>query len=103
MSSDALFRSIERHEQETKTWGRVLDAGTGEHSLSWLLSHQDKITHITAVTGDELYAKQLQKKFHSQLRPQDTIIVGNWNDEHFCANLTFDLILADYLLGAMDG
>eukprot|EP01034_Spumella_vulgaris_P034924 gene34924-43066_t len=38
------------------------------------------------------------------IRPVDALVVGNWMDEHFCNDLgKFDTILADYLIGAVDG
>lgn len=41
----------------------------------------------------------------SKFRPnQDELLVGNWMDENFVNNLgKFDTILADYLIGAVDG
>eukprot|EP00981_Chlorochromonas_danica_P006462 scaffold1401_cov180-Ochromonas_danica.AAC.12 len=38
------------------------------------------------------------------LRDSDQIVVGNWMDDHFCSTLgMYDTILADYLIGAVDG
>jgi hypothetical protein len=38
------------------------------------------------------------------MRNCDQIFVGNWMDEQFCSTLgKFDTILADYLIGAVDG
>lgn len=38
------------------------------------------------------------------IRPCDSILVGNWMDPQFCDGLgKFDTILADYLIGAVDG
>jgi hypothetical protein len=43
----------------------------------------------------------------TNMRVTDKIIVGNWMDENFCSQLSqqgpFDTILADYLIGAVDG
>ena len=40
---------------------------------------------------------------HTML-PQDRLLVGNWNDANFVSQLgSFDTILADYLIGAVDG
>lgn len=39
-----------------------------------------------------------------RLRPGDSILVGNWMDDGFCSRLDlYDTILADYLIGAVDG
>ena len=62
------------------------------------------LTRIVAVTGDVEMARQLQAEFQHELRPQDEIVVGNWNDPDFLNHLEpFDVILADYLIGALDG
>ena len=53
---DALFQQIETW--YNKPSGSVLDAGTGEHSLQWLLSNQTQ--SITAITGDPYHKKGLE-------------------------------------------
>ena len=55
----------------------------------------------TAVTGDSYRAKKLRKEF--SLRPQDQIISGNWLNHELLEHRMFDVVLADYLLGAIDG
>ncbi|CAM9741712.1 unnamed protein product [Heterosigma akashiwo] len=37
------------------------------------------------------------------LRDQDDIVIGNWDDEDLLYGQQFDTVLADYLVGAMDG
>lgn len=38
------------------------------------------------------------------IRSQDSILVGNWMNQNFCNELNkYDTILADYLIGAVDG
>jgi hypothetical protein len=40
----------------------------------------------------------------AKIRPDDRLLVGNWMDEKFCEDLgQYDTILADYLIGAVDG
>ena len=47
---------------------------------------------------------QRDSEIIQRLKPIDSIIVGNWMDDSFCARLgVFDTILADYLIGAVDG
>ena len=48
-------------------------------------------------------AQQLEQEFQTQLGPKDQIIVGNWTDEALLEGYEFDIILADYLIGAIDG
>jgi len=51
---DPLFRRIEEvHAQHAKPYGRILDAGTGGHSLKWLATlPKGAVETITAVTAD---------------------------------------------------
>lgn len=75
----------------------MLDAGTGEHSLSWLLGLGPD--HITAVTG----GPARQRKLAGTARPVDDVVLGNWSDPAFLFEQRYDVVLADYLLGAIDG
>ena len=96
---DVIFQQIEHW--HNKPFSSVLDAGTGENSLRWLLSIPTQ--SITAVTGDPYRKKGLEFSFAQKLRPHDRILYGNWNDYNFLATEQFDIVIADYLLGAIDG
>lgn len=100
MKPDALFQQIERW-QGKENWGSVLDSGTGEHSLEWLLSLPTK--KITAITGDQQREKRLFQQFQPQLRSTDVIATGNWLNQSLLEHQSFDVVIADYLLGAIDG
>ena len=95
---DSLFTQVEQW-HGTQSWGKFLDAGTGKHSLKWITTLQTD--SVTAITGDIYRAKKLQKEFN--LRPQDLIVSGNWTDGNLLPGKKFDVVLADYLLGAIDG
>lgn len=82
-------------------WGSVLDAGTGPGSMRWLLSLAT--TRWTAVTGSPRMAEVVRKQAGEQMRSHDRLIVGNWLEPELLAGETFDVVLADYLLGAVDG
>jgi len=61
---------------------------------------------ITAITADQAMKNQLETDSTISLRPNDKILVGNWMDDDFCKSLQtekYDTILADYLIGAVDG
>jgi hypothetical protein len=120
VSEDALFRHIERQQREHAygSFGRVLDAGTGWHSLRWLLSlGPTEVEHVTAVTADRSMRKQCQREVEQMLGKDTaaercTILCGNWfpppnSDDDILQQLEqqdkFDVILADYLIGALDG
>ena len=95
-SQDLLFSGIERF-HGAAPWGRVLDAGTGDHSLSWLRTLESE--SLTLVTGAGARARRLEEG----LRVQDRALVGNWQDPTLLFEERFDVVLADYLLGAIDG
>lgn len=100
---DILFSSIEKL-HGTRLWGKFLDAGTGLHSLKWVQTLAT--TSWTAITADHHMKSQIQidSNVSSRMRPVDRLLVGNWMDEKFCQTLgQYDTILADYLIGAVDG
>jgi len=96
----ALFEEIGRL-QGREPWGRVLDAGTGTNSIGWISSLATD--RWTAVSGAEAHAIQVRDAVATTRRPQDRIIVGNWADPALLTGETYDTVLADYLLGAIDG
>jgi len=87
--------------QGAEPWGSVLDAGTGRASMRWLLSC--KTERWTAVTGSAQMADLVRKEIGSAQRPQDQLLVGNWVDTGLLEGQVFDTVLADYLLGAIEG
>lgn len=119
-AGDALFGSIEARQGE-RPFGRVLDAGTGLHSLRWLATLTDArssnkgLTECVAVTADANMQSNCQREV-DLLAFSDTctLVRGNWfphADDPAATSLpalegemaSFDTILADYLIGAMDG
>lgn len=81
-------------------WGRVLDAGTGINSLRWLRTLP--ADGLTAVTGAELMVRRIREALGPS-PAHERILTGNWADPGFLAGETFDTVIADYLIGAMDG
>src|SRR3982751_1667463 len=90
---DALFAEIVRLQGNTP-WGSVLDAGTGRHSLSFVKSLPT--SRWTAVTARPAPALETE-------RAQDRIVVGNWTDTALLDGESFDTVLVDYVVGALDG
>lgn len=45
----------------------------------------------------------IQQIISARQRPQDRLLLGNWADSDFMVNERFDTVIADYLLGAVDG
>ena len=56
-----------------------------------------------AVTGATGHAIQVRDASDPVRRKQDRIIVANWGDPTLLAGETFDTVLADYLIGAIEG
>lgn len=82
-------------------YGRVLDAGTGPKSLSWLMTVNTD--SCTAVTGSLAMKAQVELALGEWQRPLDRMIIGNWADPNLLAGEQFDTVLADHLLGAIEG
>ncbi len=97
---DQLFSRVSAW-QGLEPWGRVLDAGTGNHSLSWIL--RLKTEQWTAVTGDPSRSAEMRQTFGGQLRGGDRLVVGNWSDPSFLQGERYDVVIADYLVGAIEG
>lgn len=95
-----LFGHIEALQGE-RPWGAVLDAGTGTHSGRWVSSLATD--RWTAVTGSTEHAAEVRTALAGIRRPQDRIIVGNWTDPALLRGERYDTVLADYLLGAIEG
>lgn len=96
----ALFRFIEDL-QGDRPWGSFLDAGTGTNSIRWVSSLQT--ARWVAVTGATAHAVQVRDASDAVRRPQDRILVANWADPALLAGERFDTVLADYLIGAVEG
>ncbi|CAH0485293.1 unnamed protein product [Peronospora farinosa] len=109
--TDSLFQWIEECEHKhlkvfNSSWGRVLDSGTGRHSLTWLLhgAASHLIREVVAVTGENPLAADLTAEFGSSTTPLLQLQVGNWQNDDFLTNeKSFDVIIADYLIGAIEG
>ena len=115
MSSDILFSTVEKFHAKVlesageigsssnRGFGRVLDAGTGVNSLRWI--NTLNTTSWVAITADNAMRSSILADHTVRIREGvDSLLVGNWMNEDFCAGLgKFDMILADYLIGAVDG
>lgn len=98
--ADLLFDTLARM-QGARPWGAVLDAGTGTHSLTWIAGLPT--TRWTAVTGDIARERAMMHEQRERMRPQDRVVTGNWTDPMLLAGEQYEVVLADYLLGAIDG
>lgn len=96
--ADAIFAAIEAHEAPFG-WGPTLDAGTGVHSLRWLL--QTPAKPLCAVTASRSLEQDIRKGLGGELG-QAQVAIGNWSDPGFLQGERFSVVIADYLLGALD-
>lgn len=120
-SNDSLFGCVERNQVNSgRSFGYFLDAGTGSHSLRWIASllhgHKDEgdklhVSRFAAVTADEnMRRKVLNEAEALGIEDMGEILIGNWASEgggepgtELCHGQMYDTILADYLVGAIDG
>ena len=96
----ALYRYIEDVHGK-RPWGAFLDAGAGINSIRWVAGLSTK--RWTAVTGSTSEADLVRKAVEAMKRPQDQIIQGNWVNDQLLEGETYDTVLTDYLLGALEG
>lgn len=95
-----IFAHIERLQADLP-WGSVLDAGVGVNSAEWLLTlDADRWTAVTASQG---HARQVEATLADRRRSGDRLVVGNWMDASLLRGEVHDVVLADYLLGAIEG
>jgi len=81
----------------------ALDAGTGVTSLGWI-SRELRPKRWSAVTANHKTANLVQNaKMRKRMREHDEVVVGNWQNDTLLQGQKYDLILADYLFGAIDG
>lgn len=84
-----------------RPWGSVLDAGTGVQSLQWIADLPTE--NWTAISASPHHAELTRKAIGQRQRPQDKLIIGNWVDGDLLKGESFDTVIADYLLGAVEG
>mmetsp|Transcript_9500 Transcript_9500/g.29584 ORF Transcript_9500/g.29584 Transcript_9500/m.29584 type:complete len:303 (+) Transcript_9500:192-1100(+) len=110
-TTDPLFRRIEEvHQEQNKPYGRILDSGTGGHSLKWLATlPKGAVASVTAVTAD---ASAGEGKGAADLvsvldaARGDRLVEGRWcvaGGNPKVSGNSFDTVLCDYLVGSMDG
>lgn len=69
--------------------------------MRWIL--QQDTQRWTDITGAPSMAAEVKREIGDRRREQDALIVGNWHDPSLLAGERFDYVLADYLLGAIEG
>eukprot|EP00633_Aureoumbra_lagunensis_P007857 CAMPEP_0197309064 /NCGR_PEP_ID=MMETSP0891-20130614/7615_1 /TAXON_ID=44058 ORGANISM="Aureoumbra lagunensis, Strain CCMP1510" /NCGR_SAMPLE_ID=MMETSP0891 /ASSEMBLY_ACC=CAM_ASM_000534 /LENGTH=286 /DNA_ID=CAMNT_0042793931 /DNA_START=61 /DNA_END=921 /DNA_ORIENTATION=+ len=108
-TKDPLFRQIEEtHDSLGKCYGTILDAGTGGHSLKWLvtLPNVEKILAVSAdlKSGEGKGANELRYLLNEERG--DQLIETSWcssSKDKKIEPSSINTILCDYLLGSLDG
>jgi len=96
----SLFDHVEALQGDIP-WGRFLDAGTGVNSSLWSTGLATEAwTGVTAAAG---HADQVRASVGERIRPHDRLLLGNWTDATLLEGEVFDTVLADYLIGAVEG
>lgn len=95
-----LFGHVERL-HAGRAWGAFLDAGVGVNSGLWGVGLATDAW--CAVTASPSHADQVRGVVAGRLRRQDRLIVGDWSSPELLAGEQFDTVLADYLVGAIEG
>ncbi|MGS2722312.1 class I SAM-dependent methyltransferase [Porticoccus sp. GXU_MW_L64] len=94
-----LFKKIEQLQGSTP-WGHILDVGTGPKSLSWI--NRLPSQRWTAVTAQESMIDSARHALATPPREADRLVLGNWADDSLLQGETFDTVLLDYFIGAVD-
>lgn len=100
MPPSPLFGVIERL-QGDRPWGSFLDAGTGVKSARWARGLATE--RWTAVSADPGHLAEVRAGLRQAPRPEDRLVAGNWADPGLLAGEVHDTVLAEYLLGAVEG
>ena len=95
-----LFRYIQRLQGE-RPWGRLLDAGTGVKSIRWVADLPTE--RWTAVSVSPRHAQRVREAVKDNQRAEDKIVLGHWGDAKLLEGEVYDTVIADYLLGAVEG
>jgi len=109
--TDTIFSYIENQQKLWKTkmgssidsFGSVLDVGTGESSLRWIMGLNT--SSWNAISASYSMIKSLNKYENRMRRGIDSLILGDWmlpGSLTELENRTFDLVLVDYVLAAME-
>jgi hypothetical protein len=100
MPVSALFEYVAQL-QGDRTWGALLDSGAGVNSTGWICSLTTE--RWTAVSASPGHLAQVEAHVRTRMRPVDRLVLGNWTDRELLKGEVYDTVLADYLLGAVEG
>ena len=82
-------------------WGSFLDAGTGVQSIRWVADLETE--KWTAISASPRHSQRVHEAIKQVQRADDRIVLGNWVDPNLLKDETYDTVMADYLLGAIEG
>lgn len=94
-----MFGVVEEIQGDTP-WGSMLDAGTGARSARWMSGLAS--SRWTAVSADAGHLAVTRAAVADRIRPQDRLVLGNWQEAGLLAGERHETVLAEYLLGAVE-
>jgi hypothetical protein len=103
---DCLFGKIAEWESSEGALEEreILDAGTGVHSLRWISSLPSKRWAAISASEEMTLKVSHHPLIAQRTRPGlDRILLGHWGDEGLLEGQLFDVVIADYLIGSVDG
>lgn len=98
--TSALFQYVEEL-QAGAPWGDFLDAGTGVNSALW--STALPVSSWVGVSGAAGHLAEVKTRLAESPDTGRRLLLGNWTDPALLAGEGFDTVLADYLVGALEG
>ncbi|KAJ1625551.1 hypothetical protein T492DRAFT_1038963 [Pavlovales sp. CCMP2436] len=104
---DLIFRAAGKYlwdGQGTPPRLSVLDAGTGRSSLGWLL-RSGWVGSWAAVTASAAMERDVAETLRAAPAdaPPGRVVRATWDDAECMRGEVFDVVVADYLLGSVDG
>ena len=95
---DQIYKWLGTHFDDQS--GEMLDAGTGFGSLCWLLRRSLRIAD--GRDGDRRRHVRRHTQREMTRNRNVSVVIGNWRDEGFLSDQTYDVVVADYLFGATE-
>lgn len=102
---DQIFRWISATlaREGLRSWGEVLDAGTGKSSLCWIVRHSPARVDAVTAASSGIYSQQVAQRVARGANAQVDVVLGNWRDAELLRGRTYDVVVADFLIGAVEG
>ena len=84
------------------SWGKVLDAGTGHGSMCWIVRHSPSMVDAVTAASSGKYSQRVAQAAASSSGAKVNVVLGNWRDEALLAGRLYDVVVSDFLIGAVE-